>query len=225
MKADTRATFICILVLIAIQGSAKAQEREADAVELRSEPEASREEREPTAEDIRRALEAYEHEPSARELVEAIREDPTLDPAHARALARRGRRGGWLPWLRLSARRGQERDLSSRVEAEQTQVSTDDDLTLEASLTFRFDRAAYGPNEVALAREEGRRTLQRERRELALLEAFYERRRLQLERDLYGRNDLASLLRIRALADVLDLLSGGAFHRMMRARGRRGREP
>lgn len=195
-----------IVALLTHASLVRAQEREPPA---------------PSPVQIARALQRYAHEPTARELVEALRADPTIDPERARALARRGRRGGWLPWLRLAARRGQARDLSAQVEAETTRYSTDDALTLEASLTFRLDRAAYGPHEVALAREEGRRAQQRERRERALLAAFYERRRLQLERDLCGRTDLETLLRIRELADVLDLLSAGAFHRIMRRRASR----
>lgn len=171
---------------------------------------------EPTRAEIERALRAYRHEPSIARLIRATRELDDYDLDVPRRALRRARRGGWLPTLRVAARRGQEYDLSAQIEDESTRVSTDDDLTLEASLTFRFDRAAYGPNEVAWARETRARERAREERIQTLIAAYFERRRLQLERDLRGRNDLESALRIAELTALLDALSGGAFTRMMR---------
>lgn len=160
---------------------------------------------------ISRALRRYRHEPSVEVLLRAVAADDAFDPERARALARRARRGGWLPTLRVGARRGQQRDLSQAGTAEDPRLSTDDDLSLDATLTFRFDRAAYGPDEVALAREERSRALERQGRYRMIIAAYFERRRLQLERDLMGRRDVMTLVRIRELASLLDALTGGAF--------------
>ena len=127
------------------------------------------------------------------------------------------RRGGWLPTLQVGARRGQQRDLS-QAGADDPRLSTDDDLTLDATLTFRLDRAAYGPDEVALAREERTRELERQERYRVVIAAYYERRRLQLERDLMGRHDVLTAVRIRELAALLDAFTGGAFTRGTRRR-------
>lgn len=167
---------------------------------------------------IARALRRYRHEPSIRQLLEAIASDPAFDPERARELARRARRGGWLPTLRVGARRGQQRDLSQTGGTTDTELSTDDDLTLDASLTFRFDRAAYGADEVSLAREERSRALELQERARTVVAAYFERRRLQLERDLGGETDLGSELRILELEALLDAFTGGAFHRLTRNR-------
>lgn len=165
---------------------------------------------------VQRALRAYRHEPTVAQLVRAVRELDDYDLGVPRRALRRSRRGGWLPTVRVAARRGQQYDLSAQIEDESTRVSTDDDLTLEASLTFRFDRAAYGPDEVAWARETRARERAREERIQTLIAAYFERRRLQLERDLRGRDDLEVALRIAELEALIDALSGGAFTRMMR---------
>ncbi|MAQ13577.1 MAG: hypothetical protein CMN30_02105 [Sandaracinus sp.] len=173
--------------------------------------------REPSPRVIARALARYRHEPTVEVLLRAIADDEAFDPERARALARRARRGGWLPTLQVGARRGQQRDLS-QAGADDPRLSTDDDLTLDATLTFRLDRAAYGPDEVALAREERTRELERQERYRVVIAAYYERRRLQLERDLMGRHDVLTAVRIRELAALLDAFTGGAFTRGTRRR-------
>lgn len=168
----------------------------------------------PTPENLAR----YADEPSIGQLLEAVARLPELDPEVARRAARRARRGGWLPDLRLAVRRGQARDLSAQFDDgdDRTRVSTDDDLALEGSLTIRLSRAAYGPDEVALLREERAREQQREVRARLVVAAYFERRRLQLERDLRGRRDLETLQRIAELEALLDAFTGGAFTRIMR---------
>lgn len=161
----------------------------------------------------------YQHEPRIDQLLAVVYAQPPLDPARARQLARRARRGGWLPTMRVALRRGQARDYSSQLDdTPDLRLSTDDDLVLEASLVFRLDRAAYGADEVALAREERSRELMREQRVRTVIAAFFERRRLQLERDLDRRGDAGRELRIRELEALLDAFTSGAFSRMMHAR-------
>ncbi len=171
---------------------------------------------EPEPVDLQHALRAYRHEPTVHQLIRAVRESDDYDLSVPRRALRRARRGGWLPTIRVGARRGQQRDLSAQIEDESTRISTDDDLTLDATLTFRFDRAAYGADEVAWARETRARERARDERIQTLIAAYYERRRLQLERDLRGRDDLETALRIEELRALMDALSGGAFTRMMR---------
>ena len=119
-----------------------------------------------------------------------------------------------MPQLRVGVRRGRERDLSTQTTS--TRLSTDDDLVFDASLTMRLDRAVYGPDEVSLAREIRARAESRDARARLLVAAYFERRRLQLERDLLGRDDLATHLRIDELGALLDALTSGAFTRLRR---------
>lgn len=163
---------------------------------------------------ITEALERYDHEPTPEELLEHLDEDGAFEPDAVRRLVRRARRGGWLPQLRVGVRRGRERDLSTQTTS--TRLSTDDDLVFDASLTMRLDRAVYGPDEVSLAREIRARAEARDARARVLVAAYFERRRLQLERDLLGRDDLATHVRIDELGALLDALTSGAFTRLRR---------
>jgi len=169
---------------------------------------------EPTDTEIAAALQAYANEPTVEELLAEVAALRPLDPEIAERLARRARRSGWLPTLRMAARRGQQNDISTQLADDETRVSTDDDLTLEGSLSMRLDRAFYGPNEVSLAREARSREMVREDRARLVVRAYFERRRLQLERDLMNRRGLEVILRIAELEALLDAYTAGAFSRL-----------
>jgi len=174
----------------------------------------------PTEPEIRRALERYRHEPEVSLLVERAVALADADPSRARALARRARRSAFLPDLRLSARRGRGRDRTDSQSADtgRTNLSADDDFALEASLTFRFGAGVYGDDEVTLAREERARAAAREDLIRAVVQLYFERRRLQLERDLLGLTDTERLLRILEIEALLDAFTGGAFTRLQERR-------
>lgn len=157
---------------------------------------------------------AYAHEPRIEELLQVLDEAEDFDPEVPRSRARRGRRSGWLPTLRLGVRRGQALDRSLQIDEER--YSTDDDLVLEGSLVMRLDRAFYGPDEVAWVRESRTRTRLREERAMLLIGAYFERRRLQIERDAFGRRDPETRMRIEELTALLNAFTSGAFTRMMR---------
>ncbi len=168
---------------------------------------------------IAEALERYALEPRVDELLAALDDHPGLDLRAARRLARRSRRGGWLPQVRLGVRRGQQRDLTTQlVDEDSTRLSADDDLTLEATLTLRLDRAAYGEDELSTLREVRQRAVLRDDRAQLLIAFYFERRRLQLERDLLDQHDVATELRIHELQAMLDALTRGAFTRIQQRR-------
>ncbi|MCA9612755.1 MAG: hypothetical protein H6721_07165 [Sandaracinus sp.] len=191
-----------LLVLVALGVVSPAQSQDVDPARLAE------------------ALERYTYEPSVDALLEHVDDDDAFDPEAVRRLVRRARRGGWLPQLRVGVRRGRGQDLSTQSTSS-SRVSTDDDLVLDASLTLRLDRAAYGPDEVSLARETRARAEARDARARLVVAAYFERRRLQLERDLLERRDLATSLRIQELGALLDALTSGAFTRLRRPRARR----
>jgi hypothetical protein len=171
----------------------------------------------PTRAEISKALRAYSHEPGIDRVVQIALDTAANDPQRARDLASRARNAGWVPTFRLALRRGLTRDLSESqtLDADRTSLSTDDDLVVEASLTFDLHRLVFDRNEVALAREE--RELERDRAELVrtVIHLYYERRRLQLERDLSRTSDVQREIRIDELEALLNGFTDGAFRRMI----------
>jgi len=161
----------------------------------------------------------YAREPSAARVVRLALAEAGLDPRRIDRLILRARRSAWLPELRLGARRGMGRDASAQAGAEldRLSLSSDESLGVEASLRFRLDRLVYGGEEVALLRE--RRAVVEARRALIafVIELYFLRRRLQLERDLLGLVDLERAIRIREAEALLDAFTGGRFSRMLQA--------
>lgn len=166
---------------------------------------------------IRAALARYRHEPGVDALVRAVLEGPALDPGRARDAADRARLAGLLPQARADLRRGQTLDLSALqgTTGERSVWSTDDSLTFSGGLTFQLDRLVFAREEASLLRE--RRALEERRLELAsqVIHLYFERRRLQLERDLAGTTDVAIEMRIAEAEALLDVFTSGAFSRMM----------
>lgn len=153
--------------------------------------------------------------PSADQVVRAALRHRQADPAEVRDAIDRARLSGALPTARFAVRRGQAVDLRGLYASEglRTNVTTGDDLTLEATLSFRLDRLAFAGEETVLLRElRARETAQREAvREL--LHLYFERRRLQIEQALVPSTGLAPRLRILELEAYLDYLTGGFFGR------------
>ncbi len=174
----------------------------------------------PNSAQIASALRRYAGEPDVEAVVRAALQTARNDPEQADAMASRARSSGWLPTLRLGLRRGLARDLSAyqTVEVDKTSQSTDDDLVLEASLAFQLGKLIFHRSEVAIAREG--RALADARADLirTVIHAFFERRRLQLERDLGGRADIGRQIRIAELEALLNAFTDGAFGRMMSAK-------
>lgn len=173
--------------------------------------------RQPTQQEIARALRAYDREPRIGQLVEAALRLADADPDRARAMASRARMAGWVPALKLAVRRGLTRDLSESqtLETDRTNLSTDHDLVLEASLTFDLARLVFDHDEIALAREQRKAVQARADLARTVVALYFERRRLQLERDLLDGADLGRAVRIAELEALLDAFTDGAFRRMI----------
>jgi hypothetical protein len=176
-----------------------------------------------------RALARYADEPTVEDVVRAALAASGLDPGRARAAATRARASAWLPTARVGVRRGSGVDLSLRqtaAVADRSVLSADESLALEGALVFQLGRAVFAREEVPLLREE--RAIAEERRELIVdvVRVYHERRRLQLERDLLGRDDLEHALAIAERTAVLDGWTRGAFSRGLQAAAhRRGLAP
>jgi len=132
---------------------------------------------------VAEAMARYRREPSVRELIAAM---------HARSgsgsssseLGDRARLSGWVPTIGLKARRGQAVDLASSSDDDALKLSTDDDLTLEAALTFDLGRVVFAREEVAIARQAHAEREDAQERVREVIGLYFERRRLQVERDL-----------------------------------------
>lgn len=172
------------------------------------------------------ALARYQHEPPVSRVVRAALRARSASPGRVRDAMDRARATGWLPTTTGTIRRGQAVDLRALTgDDARTNVSTDDDLVLEARMTFRFDRIVFAPEEVALLRE--LRATEAEQAQIAglVVRLWFERRRLQLERDLVAPADVARRVRILEIEGLLDAFTGGAFDRMMGSRGDRQTTP
>jgi hypothetical protein len=169
----------------------------------------------PTQAAVQDALARYAREPSVERVVRAAVRAAGRDKSGA--LASRARTAGWVPRVGLRARRGQTVDLatSQTTDEEALRLSTDDDLTLEASLTFELDRVVFRGEEVALAREARAERQARAQRTRDVIALYFERRRLQLERDLGAPPSVARAARIAEIEALLDVFTNGAFQRMM----------
>lgn len=178
------------------------------------------------ARQLRAALAQYAHEPSVERVVAAAVRASALDPEAVRSAASRARARGWLPTLRLGARHGQARDAYALQAAgsDRASFTNGDELGFEAWLSFDFGRVAFATEEVPLLREA--RSVDFARRELvrAIVHVYFERRRLQLERDLLGRDAIDHVMKIAEATALLDAFTAGEFGRMIAARfGRRAR--
>jgi hypothetical protein len=170
-----------------------------------------------TQAEIARALRRYAKEPSAEKVVEIAIKTVAADPKKAEEMASRARDAGWVPIVRLDVRRGlgQGSAQYQTVALDKTSLSTDDDFAIEGSLTFEFDRLIFNRNEVAIAREE--RTARETRSKVIrlVIGLYFERRRLQLERDLGQASDIAHEVRIAEIEAMLNSFTNGAFGSMI----------
>jgi hypothetical protein len=165
--------------------------------------------------ELNAALKRYAREPSVERVVRAALEH-AAEP-RADALASRARAAGWVPNVALRVRRGQGVDLAHALADDTIDASTDDDLTLEAALTFQLDRVVFRSEEVALARQSQTEADARSARVRNVIALYFERRRLQLERDLSESADPRRAVRIAELEALLDVFTNGAFGRMIAA--------
>ncbi|MBN1652713.1 MAG: hypothetical protein JXA30_02945 [Deltaproteobacteria bacterium] len=223
MRLDLFALITTALLPLVASSTGRAQSPEAGN-EIYKEPSqaarpsnAARSSTRFTPAEIARALRKYAHEPSAAKVAALAVKYAQADPERAEQMASRARTAGWLPVVKLAVRRGLAQDLSEyqTIETDRTSLSTDDDLALEASLTFEFDRLVFDRNEVPISREE--RSLRETRAELVrgVINLYFERRRLQLERDLGLDWPIEREMRIAEIEALLNSFTNGAFGSMI----------
>ena len=190
-----------------------------DALEIAPATAASRKPSAPRAESpskaaLVRALDRYQNEPGVSQVVaEAIRHGG-FGAERARGLIRRSRASGILPDVKLGVRRhdGRRRSEQSLI-GDPVRLTSDAGLTFEASVSFELGRLVYGRDEVALERHRRRLRQDREETTRLVVELYYLRRRLQLERDLAG-STVDGSMRLAEAQALLDAMTGGAFEQL-----------
>ena len=224
-----RGALFAALLAASCIGQARAQEQEQDPDEPKARAQAlpwadsetsaaaSGKSKQLTPEALQTLLDRYAHEPSPAQLVAAALRAQQHDPEHFSGMISRARLRGLLPHLDLGARRGQGSDLRWTLTQDLTaHRTTEDDVTLFATLRFDLDRLAFAPEEVSIAREA--RFARHAHHELvrAVVHVYFLRKRLMLERDLLGSSSIAQQLRIEEAEALLDDFTAGAFQRMLR---------
>jgi len=171
-----------------------------------------------TAERVSAALSRYRHEPSVEEVTHAALAHQRIDPERVSRLAGQARVSAWLPKLRLSATRGQTIALlaAQSTTVDRNSATTGDNVTLQAQLSWDLANLVWSNRELQVEREW--RAERKARQELVqwVSALYFERRRLQVERDLSGAVSVEAELRIVEIEGVLDVVTGGAFSRALR---------
>jgi hypothetical protein len=171
---------------------------------------------------VRAALAHYRHEPSVADVVRAAQ--VAMPESSTASMASRARAAGWIPTVGLSARRGVGIDLTSPTSTaadDGLRLSTDDELSFTASLTFELDRLLFRREEIGIVREARADRAGRTDRIREIVRLYFLRRRLQLERDLGAGDPAAQALGIAEAEALLDAFTNGAFGRMLRSAARR----
>jgi hypothetical protein len=166
---------------------------------------------------LEQALARYAHEPTIEQVLRAAlashhRVAPDFD-----SMATRARWSGAVPQVGLSARHGQGIRLSDSSEStdESLKLATDDDLTLGATLTFDLGKLVFAREEVAITREARAAQSSVDTRLREVVRVYFMRRRLQLERDMLGKDDIEHAVQIAEATALLTTFTNGAFERLM----------
>jgi hypothetical protein len=169
----------------------------------------------PTQAQVDVVLQRYSDEPSADEVVRAALK--AAPAPRAQALIDRARLAAWAPRLGLRARHGQTVDLTSPQAIDPTllRLRTNHDITLEASLSWDFERLIFRRDEISLLSQDRAEHAQRGRLVREVIGLYFERRRLQVARDLSRKPNPAYSVRIAEVEALLDAFTNGAFRRMM----------
>lgn len=168
-----------------------------------------------TPDELRAAIaRRFADEPDVLTVVRAALEVAGLDRERIRARARRGRRSGLVPSLRLGATRQRGVD-RSQTTTSTSDVDRDDSLRLEAALTFDLPRLVYGPDETTWSREERATSEAAAGLAREVVETYFKRQRLIIEIEILGESDALRLAELAETNALLQVFTDGNFFRMM----------
>lgn len=177
---------------------------------------------------VRKVLQRYAGEPSAREVQEKAVEYMRVHPEVIDSWRIRARTNALAPQLRTDARGTVNRDLrvvSQPGEADTESKDEDNGGRFTVTATWDLDRLIFEPQEMAVARESVRQANLRDRVLDEVTRRYFERRRLQVDLELNPPRDLADRvkkeLRLQELTADVDAATGGWFSEKLKAAGRR----
>ena len=162
-------------------------------------------------------MSGYDDEPDIAEVIAAARAHADPLRAEFASLAQRSRLRGLLPRLTASLRHGQAYDLTDTQVAAGTRyrVGSDRDLSVQLELLFDLPSLLASREEQGLLRQQRIVGQTRETVLPRIVKLYFERRRLQILRDLGVRADVAAQIRIVEVEALLDSFTGGAFSSMI----------
>lgn len=163
-------------------------------------------------------LRRYRHEPTIAEVVAlARRHRHAAGLSELSALAHRSRWRGAVPRLSVSMRHGQAQDyVDTQVNVgNRLRVASDRDLAFQVELLFDLPSLVASDDEAALLRLRHTELRVDGARVQQLVKLYFERRRLQILRDIGLRADVRTQIRIVEIEALLDDFTGNAFSRMI----------
>lgn len=170
--------------------------------------------------DVQRLLDSFGDEPTVHELMSAAAREAELRPDRLRSWMSRARLAALAPRVSFGIDRNVGRDESLDLADGGRDLSTDDDLGWKAEASWELSRLVFSPDEMRVAREGLRLTELRQEVQTHVVQLYFERRRLQVQRAMARRSgpedplsELDREVRIREIEANLDALSGGAFSR------------
>lgn len=161
---------------------------------------------------IEQAAARYRNEPTVSELLPHLAESDQR--SRLGDLADRSRLSALLPTFSTSVRRLTDQDLGVRsgTTGFGTQsVVVGNAWVIEGSLSFRLDRLLFASDEIRIRTLDDRLRVQQHNQGVDLIHTYFERRRLQLLRDLSEQTSIELEVQIAELTALLDLMTEGHF--------------
>ena len=178
--------------------------------------------------DVERVLARYRDEPSVQAVQERAMRYAEIHPELIQAWRRRSSYSAILPQLRVTYRRNVEEDtrlIEQPGNPDRWQWDWDDDHQVTTVARWDLDDLIFNTDELRVSSESVRLVRLREGVLNQVTKLYFERRRLQIERDLSPTHDVAAAvrreMRLHELTAQIDAMTGGWFsEELMKAASR-----
>ncbi len=168
--------------------------------------------------DVEQVLARYRDEPSVQEVQERAMRYAEIHPELIDAWRRRSSYSAILPQLRVTYRRNVEEDtrlIEQPGNPDRWQWDWDDDHQVTTVARWDLDDLIFNTDELRVSSESVRLVRLREGVLNQVTKLYFERRRLQIERDLAPTHDVAAAvrreMRLHELTAQIDAMTGGWF--------------
>ncbi len=171
-----------------------------------------------TGEEISDLMDSYRYEPSVQAVQKRAMRYAEIHPEILTSWRRRASYSAVLPQLRVTYRRNVEEDtrlIEQPGNPDRWQWDWDDDHQLTFVARWDLDDLVFNTDELRVSSESIRLVRLREGLLSQATKLYYERRRLQIERDLAPAPDVAAAvrreMRLAEITAQIDALTGGWF--------------